>query len=573
MLAVGVAMLSPAARTSIAPHGGGGGVSEYLSVKVITLEHLFSDTYHFELPYFQRAYVWRTMEVARLLADISEAMALPQEKRRYFLGKIMLAKKADDPATALVDGHQRVMSLTLLFAVLRDLEDDPPHKAKLSSLVVGTSGPRLNPPEEQAAFCSKFVQTAGSTHVELDADMADLSETERNIVENRNYLRSALRGEEWTTERRRLLADFLVTGCRVIVTAVEEEEDAWSFLRVEEETGVDFSTTDSAKWSLLSSILQEDRTQCQRIWERCESMLGADDLYALLCHVRTIKWRRRYERPVEIDIVRGFRLNIKGQGLAFFETLLLPNAERLWHLRKGSLPQGAIGDSPRECAERMSWIHPQLWVPAALFWQSRGRSYEETRQFFKLLERLVWLMRIAGFDPTKQQSRIIHVMAEIEKGTSPSEMRELAISQSMLSSALTNLRSTTFDSKHYDARVLRRVSVALGQDPGPIHSENVTIEHILPRGYAPKVGWRKHFPTRGSVQEHAHRLGNLTFLTAADNQAADTLDWSDKRPILARSRLILSNRLAATADWTPSTIAGRTEEMIRILLRTWDLKA
>ncbi len=78
--------------------------------------------------------------------------------------------------------------------------------------------------------------------------------------------------------------------------------------------------------------------------------------------------------------------------------------------------------------------------------------------------------------------------------------------------------------------------MALGQDPGPVNATSVTIEHILPRGYAQKSGWRRHFPSEKVVQAHSHKLGNLTFLTAADNQTADTLDWQDKRPIYARSK-------------------------------------
>ena len=101
---------------------------------------------------------------------------------------------------------------------------------------------------------------------------------------------------------------------------------------------------------------------------------------------------------------------------------------------------------------------------------------------------------------------------------------------------------------------------------------DLTVEHILPRGFAQKSGWRKHFPTKRVVQANSHKLGNLTFLTAADNQAADTLDWQDKRPIFARSKLVLANRLGVTGDWTAQSITSRTEDLIRILFESWDLK-
>jgi hypothetical protein len=181
-------------------------------------------------------------------------------------------------------------------------------------------------------------------------------------------------------------------------------------------------------------------------------------------------------------------------------------------------------------------------------------------------------MRLAGLDPTKQQRRILQLLAEIDRDVRVDAMRELMIGRTIHDAALSNLRSKTFDSKHYDARVLRRVSIVLGQDPGPTHPEKATIEHILPRAFSEGSGWRRHFPSKKSVQAHAHKLGNLTFLTGPENRAADTLDWSEKRRILASSKHVLSNRLAATVDWTPDAIMSRTEELIRILFSAWELK-
>jgi hypothetical protein len=251
---------------------------------------------------------------------------------------------------------------------------------------------------------------------------------------------------------------------------------------------------------------------------------------------------------------------------------VLPTARIVADLRKPAAVSGKPGSAIADHCERLNWIAPHLWMPAALFWLSKERSAAESLFFFKRLERLVWMMRIAGLDPAKQQTRIIQLVGEIERGVAPAAMRELEIPHAIRDAALTNLRSKTFDAKQYSARVLRRISVSLGQDPGPVNTTTVTVEHILPRGFAQKSGWRTHFPTKRVVQANSHKLGNLTFLTSADNQAADTLDWQDKRPIFARSKLVLANRLGVTGDWTAQSITSRTEDLIRILFESWDLK-
>jgi hypothetical protein len=77
-------------------------VHEFISVNVISLEELFSDAYHFRLPYFQRAYAWHTVAAGRLLADVTTAMAA--NKPYYCLGKLTLAQLPRSPEPARI-GH------------------------------------------------------------------------------------------------------------------------------------------------------------------------------------------------------------------------------------------------------------------------------------------------------------------------------------------------------------------------------------------------------------------------------------------------------------------------------------
>lgn len=538
---------------------------EFISVRVVPLADLFSDAYHFRLPYFQRAYAWQTSDVGRLLSDIVEAMRKDGGERGYFLGKLMVAKTPDASEAALVDGHQRLMSLTLLFSVLRDLESDPKLQGRLNGFVRGAEV-RLAPQNVMAEFCERYVQSPGATATDPAMDLNTLSESERNIIENRNALRAELSSSDYSPEFRRALVGYLADRCCVIVSSLEDEDEAWSVLRTEEETRVDFSKSDRAKFSLLAIVPADERVDAQKVWESCESLLGAADMHALLGHIRLLKRRRLSGKPVEIDIAEGFRFNAPGAGLRFLEHEMKPAAERFAMLRR-------TGESPvATLADRCAWVDPQLWVPAALLWLQGKRDPEETLFFFKRLERLVWMMRIAGFDPTKQHTRILHLAGEIDRGTPASRMQELEITARLRDAAVFNLRSASFDAKHYASRVLRRISITLGQDPGPVDRDTVTVEHILPRGFSTKSGWRTHFPSRDAVHNYSHRLGNLTFLAPQCNQKADTLDWEEKRPILANSAFLLSKHAAAGSDWTPNRILERSEALIGVLLKDWDIR-
>lgn len=544
-------------------------MTEYISVEVLTVRDLFSGSYAFHLPWFQRAYAWHTAEVGRLLTNLMEAMR--GNSRYYFLGKIMLAKANGRPDTALVDGHQRVMTLTLLYAVLRDLEAEESGRDALQALIGGPTY-HLRPQHTLADFIERYVQEPGATLREPDEDLGDLSETQRNIIENRDYLRAELGGFNVDHATRRDLAGFLANSCKILKCAVEDEDEAWRILQIEEDTRVEFTPTDRAKASLLSIVPGGQRAACQRHWEHCESLLGATDLYALLLHLRMLRLRNLSDKPVEADLARAYAMDI--EGLDFVEKELRPAADFVARIRAGTIGAPAAQPVIAAYLRQMSWIDPNYWMPAALNWLlNRDERDADTVTFFRLLERLVWFVRLSGADPVKRQRHILRLLGEMDKGGPATSLRELEISNGMHQAALENLRSPTFDSKHYASRLLRRASVALGQDPGPTHASRVTLEHILPRSFLPGTPWRTAFPSRKAVQSHAHRLGNLTFLSAADNQAADTLDWTAKRRILAASEFVLSKRAGSARQWTSESIAARTEDLIGVLMKDWQMKS
>ena len=86
---------------------------------------VFSDGYAFTIPPYQRPYAWEVQQANELLDDLLEAMR-PNSRSEglYFLGSIVLVKTRGNSAAKVVDGQQRLTTLTILFSVLRDLTDD-----------------------------------------------------------------------------------------------------------------------------------------------------------------------------------------------------------------------------------------------------------------------------------------------------------------------------------------------------------------------------------------------------------------------------------------------------------------
>ena len=97
---------------------------EVLEAKELQLFYIFNDSYRFEIPDFQRPYAWTTEQTSELLDDLLYAMSQVEnvsDASPYFLGSIVIFKNGPEPQSYVVDGQQRITTLTILFCVLREL--------------------------------------------------------------------------------------------------------------------------------------------------------------------------------------------------------------------------------------------------------------------------------------------------------------------------------------------------------------------------------------------------------------------------------------------------------------------
>jgi uncharacterized protein with ParB-like and HNH nuclease domain len=90
------------------------------------LRKIFSDDFFFTIPRYQRPYSWTTEQSEELFQDLIRAMDNFKETDDilllppYFLGSILISK-GDEPQAEIIDGQQRLTTLTMLLAAIRSL--------------------------------------------------------------------------------------------------------------------------------------------------------------------------------------------------------------------------------------------------------------------------------------------------------------------------------------------------------------------------------------------------------------------------------------------------------------------
>jgi len=93
-------------------------MSKKIQFTDLAIQKLFQDFYL--IPDYQREYVWEEKEVAQLLNDIYDEFIINPDSE-YFLGSIVVCKSKESHKFEVIDGQQRLITLSLVLNNIRRL--------------------------------------------------------------------------------------------------------------------------------------------------------------------------------------------------------------------------------------------------------------------------------------------------------------------------------------------------------------------------------------------------------------------------------------------------------------------
>ena len=92
-------------------------MSKKISGAEFPLAKIFSSDFEYVIPSYQRPYAWAIDQAAELFDDLFDFHSSELEEG-YFLGSIVLIKEESSPYAEVIDGQQRLTTLTILLSVL-----------------------------------------------------------------------------------------------------------------------------------------------------------------------------------------------------------------------------------------------------------------------------------------------------------------------------------------------------------------------------------------------------------------------------------------------------------------------
>jgi hypothetical protein len=562
-----------------------------LTAKEQSLAKVFSDDYVFTIPGYQRPYSWGTDQAQELLDDLLAALVdapeMLTEAAPYFLGSIVLIKAEGGPDAIVVDGQQRLTTLTLLLSAIRAAVWDAAMKEDITSciyekgsLVKGTQARyRLLLRDRDRDFFRHYVQHEGHQHEggvhALSLLNKPLPDAQARLRANAQIFMEGLAKLNQAMLVR--LVQFVITRCYLVTVATPDLDSAYRIFGVLNSRGLDLSATDILKAEIIGGIPLEHRDAYTKKWEDQEEDLGRDAFGDLFSHIRMVY---RKAKP-KGTLLKEFKEHVgpAKQPRQFMDAVLLPIAEAFRELTDANYSSQKHAEQVNEHLRWLNRLEFKDWVPPALTFFVRHRNKPDVMlSFFRDLERLAYSMLVRKCGVNERIERFSSLTNAIEKVQDlddlGSPLQLVPLEQHETYVALSGPMYFTHSPRAL-AVLLLRLDQLMSDGSASYQHDVVSVEHVLPQQPAPRSQWFNWVPDQQDHQRWVHRLGNLTLLSRKKNSAASNYEFERKKTAyfskMGVSAFALTTQVLQHASWTVEVMQQRQDQMLQVLEAHWRL--
>jgi hypothetical protein len=246
-------------------------MTKSIDAKDKSLREILSNV-QYSIDFYQRDYKWQAKQCEELVSDLTtrflesydpiHARSDVATYPAYFLGSIVLSKKSD--GTFIVDGQQRLTTLTLLLIFLRNLQvtlgvsEDPNIQPLIQSTQFGKQNFNISVAERKQVIETLY---AGQSITEEPEDSSSL-----NILSRYQDIEGFF-PDECKGRVLPFFLDWLIERVQMVEICAYSDEDAYLVFETMNDRGLSLSPADMLKGYLLSNVRDAaQRGASERTW-------------------------------------------------------------------------------------------------------------------------------------------------------------------------------------------------------------------------------------------------------------------------------------------------------------------
>lgn len=556
---------------------------------------------HYVLPHFQREYAWGESEWKTLLTDIFSIYEIYQDEQppEHFMGSLVVINDGTQAGTVpvfrLVDGQQRLTSISLVLCALERLLDGNETHAGLKKKV----RKMLLNEDESGHLHYKLLPTLKygdrGCYCAIVTGEQPPAGVESKIPEAYRYLTAQLDGrlKGGSIDPNRLFT-VLMNSLQVVFINLNQSERPYEIFESLNYKGKSLTQADLVR-NYIAMKLPPDRQEpvFTELWSPIEDMLlekrtvgrsRLGELTAFLRHYFALlsgvlvneehvysRFRDRGQAMSVTDFER--ELHTVKRFAGYYDRLLRPTRE----------PDKEV----RQQLERLAILESATAFPFLLYmydeWEQARLHREEFLAGLRLIETYM-VRRFLNRDLTSYINRMFPTLIKDVKERGEIDftkaLRKALGSRNEPSDV--RLRQSAETLNLYGGDKLTRQKLALifeginrrlseGSGAYTVLSDDPTIEHIMPQTLTD--AW-KHDLGETWQQDYAllHTLGNLTVVTQEWNSQLSNGSYASKHPKLAGHGLMLNQvyfRDYAPSHWNSDAIRKRAQWLIGKTTEIW----
>ncbi len=582
----------------------------------LTIDKILKDFY--QVPDFQREFVWTNENVEVMLQDIWDEMLAgdeQQERSEYFLGSIVVCLGADG-VYDLIDGQQRITTIFLTLCAARDLLEEQRECPDWLRDSLRDTAPDMETGDDIERFrlvlqyedSDKILErvAAGNTAV---SQLPGRTSSARRLLgaydTAQEFLRSNLHEDP---DRIKQFLGRFVNRVKLIRINTPTIANALKVFETINDRGVGLNAMDLLKNFLFIKASDSQHAQLKNEWKHLVDTLDR-------CGEKPMRFLRYYIMAQHVlDAARGLRedeiyswfrnnsqaMGIDDEPISFVQKLtesahnyanflasrdaygnhsaslrnlrLLGGAALRQHhilfMAGQHLPEDAF-DALVRAVENLMFCYIITGEPARNFERSFTRWSNELRKARRLKDIECFIGNRITPETVERKQRFIQALRDLSED-----------------------KIQKYRMKYILAKITQHVE-GLAWDKGASseldHYMSADIEHILP--LKPQAELQSEFDLPDLYDDYARRLGNLTLLQDTLNRSIANKSYEVKKSAYEQEPFLLTRSLVQRpqvgtdtrinragehlvqfCEWNSDSISKRQEMLIRLALGTWGLE-
>lgn len=511
----------------------------------------------FEIPVFQRNYEWDKAQCKQLFKDLVNAA---QTHTDHFIGAVVYVTETGKKMShiyRIIDGQQRLTSLTLLLKALANADEQNKDEIEEQYL----SNKYL---DENNHFKLKPVEHDYDAFISVMNNMTDNSPASK-VIENYNLFCKLIQDSDLSSsELYEAMNHF--TMVYIELSNDPNEENPQVIFESLNSTGVSLSASDLVRNFLLmklDSVLQSELYE--KYWIRIERMFSTNVFAEFIRHYLIMKTHKAVKRNSVYDSYKDFYEN---EGLTSSEALadLYKFASYYYDLVNSKTGNFTFDQSLRH----INMMDSKVVFPYFMLLLDLVKNGDIEQSYANDLVHIVedYLFRIKVCHlPNNRMNKIVVALCDIEKDNGNLKLRLLRMLKSTFPDDKKVTESLMTVDLYRQRNHLAKLSLEIleeNQTKETITFEDAQVEHVMPQNLNSE--WRLQVTNADKINDqYGGTIGNLT-LTKYNQEMSNKL-YGEKRDFYKESNISLTRDIATEFDhWDKETILERSRKLANALL-------